>query len=66
MSDQVQGRSKAPPLPFGKRDIKGAPPVRCRKRLRNQTLGAFYFGVEQEKFAASSVLPVPLYVATCG
>ena len=26
----------------------------------------FYFGAEHEKFAPSSVLPVPLYVATCG
>jgi hypothetical protein len=26
----------------------------------------FYFGAEHEKFAPSSMLPVPLYVATCG
>ena len=26
----------------------------------------YYFGAEHKKFAASSVLPVPLYLATCG
>jgi len=35
-------------------------------RLFNQTARTCYFGSEHEKFAASSVLPVPLYFATCG
>ena len=35
-------------------------------RLFIQTARTRYFGTEHEKFAASSVLPVPVYVATCG